>query len=101
MLRYDDPELPEKADVSGHFGRGVDGYQPVLTGSATGRACPWASQWRPRPRSIANEALKRVEIEWEERPFNLDQEEALKPGAPLIESRAVSERQLRRAFGAD
>ena len=24
-----------------------------------------------------------MEIEWEERPFNLDQEEALKPGAPL------------------
>ena len=32
---------------------------------------------------MANEALKLVEIEWEERPFNLDIEEALKPGASL------------------
>ena len=30
VLRYDDPELPEKADVSGHFGKAADGYQPVL-----------------------------------------------------------------------
>jgi CO/xanthine dehydrogenase Mo-binding subunit len=30
---------------------------------------------------IAAQALRVIEIEWEERPFVLDQEDALKPGA--------------------
>ena len=31
---------------------------------------------------VAHEALKLIEVEWEIRPFVLDQEEAIKPGAP-------------------
>jgi len=33
---------------------------------------------------IAEEALKRVEVQWEELPFVLDPGEAMKPGAPVI-----------------
>ena len=44
---------------------------------------------------IANQALKLVEIEWEERPFNLDQEEALKPGAPSDKPGILPRWQLR------
>jgi CO/xanthine dehydrogenase Mo-binding subunit len=83
VLRYDDVELPEKADVSGHFGRGVDGYQPVLNRVGYWQGMPMGVAVAADTEEIANEALKSVHIEWEERPFNLDQEEALKPGAPL------------------
>ncbi len=34
--------------------------------------------------AIADEALRLIEVEWEERPFVLDAEEGLKPGAPLV-----------------
>ncbi len=83
ILRYDDPELPEKADVSGHFGRGVDGYQPVLNRVGYWQGMPMGVAVAAETEDIANAALKLVNIDWEERPFNLDQEEALKPGAPL------------------
>ena len=83
ILRYDDPELPERADVSGHFGRGNDGYQPVLDRCGYWQGMPMGVAVVADTEDIANAALKLVEIEWEERPFNLDQEEALKPGAPL------------------
>jgi CO/xanthine dehydrogenase Mo-binding subunit len=83
ILRYDDPGLPEKADVSGHFGRGVDGYQPVLNRHGYWQGMPMGVAVAAETEEIANEALKLVVIDWEERPFNLDQEEALKPGAPL------------------
>ncbi len=33
---------------------------------------------------ICVEALKLLDVEWEELPFVIDQEEALKPGAPLV-----------------
>ena len=82
VLRYDDPELPEKADVSGHSGR-VRGRQPVLNRAGYWQGMPMGVAVAADTEEIANEALKLVEIEWEERPFNLDQEEALKPGAPL------------------
>lgn len=83
VLRYDDPELPEKADVSGHFGKVHDGYQPVLNRAGYWQGMPMGVAVAAETEDIANEALKLVKIDWEERPFNLDPEEALKPGAPL------------------
>jgi len=79
VLRYDDPELPEKVDVSGHFLE----EEPVLHNVGYWQGMPMGVAVAAETEDIANEALKLVEIEWEERPFNLDQEEALKPGAPL------------------
>ena len=83
ILRYDDPELPEKADLSGHFGQGGQGPEPVLDRVGYWQGMPLGVAVAADTEDIANEALKLVEIDWEERPFNLDQEEALKPGAPL------------------
>jgi xanthine dehydrogenase molybdenum-binding subunit len=83
LLRYDDPELPERADVSGHFGGGTEGHEPVLNRVGYWQGMPMAVAVAADTEDIANEALKLVEIDWEERPFNLDQEEALKPGASL------------------
>ena len=82
VLRYDDPELPEKADTGGHFGKAGQAQSRCSTGSGTGRGCPWASPSPPTPKTSPMQALRLVDIEWEERPFNLDPEEALKPGAP-------------------
>lgn len=79
VLRYDDPELPERADTSGHFLE----EEPVLNRVAYWQGMPLGVAVAADTEDIANEALKLVEVEWEERPFNLDQEEALKPGAPL------------------
>ena len=81
MLRYDDPELPERADLSGHFGKIA--MQPVLNRCGYWQGMPMGVAVVAETENIANEALKLVAIEWETRPFNLDQEEALKPGAPL------------------
>jgi xanthine dehydrogenase molybdenum-binding subunit len=81
ILRYDDPELPERADMSGHFG--AIGMEPVLNRCGYWQGMPMGVAVAAETEDIANEALKLVAIEWEERPFNLDQEEALKPGAPL------------------
>lgn len=83
VLRYDDPKLPERADVSGHFGRGIDGYQPVLNRVGYWQGMPMGVAVAADSEQIANDALKRVKIDWEQRPFNLDPEEALKPGAAL------------------
>ena len=81
ILRYDDPELPERADLGGHFGRLQK--EPVLNRCGYWQGMPLGVAVAAETEEIANEALKLVRIEWEERPFNLDQEEALKPGAPL------------------
>ena len=62
---------------------GTEGHEPVLNRVGYWQGMPMGVAVAADTEEIANEALKLVEIEWEERPFNLDQEEALKPGAPL------------------
>ncbi len=79
VLRYDDPELPEVADLGGH---GPTAIPPVphvahFEGEPVGAAIAADTE------SIADEALRLIPVEWEERPFLLDPEEALKPDAPL------------------
>ncbi|MFA5066401.1 MAG: xanthine dehydrogenase family protein molybdopterin-binding subunit [Dehalococcoidia bacterium] len=81
ILRYDDPELPETAPL---------GFFPGLLVNAT--PLPDVAHFEGEPvgaavaadtESIAEEALSLIEIEWEERPFNLDVEKAAEPGALL------------------
>jgi len=79
ILRYDDPELPEKTDVSGHFLE----QEPVLHNVGYWQGMPLGVAVAAETEDIANKALKLMEIEWEERPFNLTVEEALKPNASL------------------
>jgi xanthine dehydrogenase molybdenum-binding subunit len=79
ILKYDDPELPPEADLGGHAPSSV----PVLPrfahfeGEAAGAAVAADTE------AIAEQALKLIRVEWEQRPFILEGEEALKPGAPL------------------
>jgi len=79
VLRYDDPELPEVADLGGH-------------GPTAERAIPNVAHFEGAPvgvavvadtEDIAEEALRLVKVDWEQRPFLLDVEEALAEDAPL------------------
>ncbi|MCG6880728.1 MAG: xanthine dehydrogenase family protein molybdopterin-binding subunit [Deltaproteobacteria bacterium] len=84
VLRYDDPELPEKADLGGH----APSELPVLPeiahfeGEAVGAAVLADTE------AIAEEALRLIDVEWEIRPFVLDPVAALDPGAPLANPEA-------------
>jgi CO/xanthine dehydrogenase Mo-binding subunit len=83
ILRYDDPGLPAKADTGGHFGKAGGSHEPVLNRVGYWHGMPMGVGIAADTEQIANEALGLVEIEWEVRPFNLDPEKALQPGAPL------------------
>ena len=98
IIRYDDPDLPENFDqviLPGDLlepNRGVptwilgdEGYyEGVLMGAAVAADSI----------EICDEALKLIDIEWEELPFILDTDEALESGAdiiyPFIEEKTTS-----------
>jgi CO/xanthine dehydrogenase Mo-binding subunit len=79
VLRYDDPELPAAADLGGHEPSEVP---PI----------PWIAHFQGEAvgvfivadtEEIAESALRLVKIKWNVRPFVLEPEDAVKPGAPL------------------
>ncbi len=84
VLRYDDPELPATADLGGHVPSSLPPLPRVahFQGEEVGAFVAADSE------EIAEQALKLINVEWEERPFLLDPEEALKPGAPLANPEA-------------
>ncbi len=79
VLRYDDPELPEVADLGGHGPTAI----PVLPRVAHFEGEPVGVAVAAETESIAEEAIRLVEVDWELRPFVLDPEEALKPDSPI------------------
>jgi CO/xanthine dehydrogenase Mo-binding subunit len=79
ILRYDDPELPPEAELGGHAPSSV----PVLPRVAHFEGEEVGAAVAADTEAIAEEALRLIEVEWEQRPFLLDGEEALKPDAPL------------------
>jgi CO/xanthine dehydrogenase Mo-binding subunit len=81
ILRYDDPELPPEADLGGH----EPSSEPVLPKAAHFQGQEVGAVIAADSEEIAEEALKLIDVEWEERPFVLDPEEALQPDAPLAD----------------
>lgn len=81
ILRYDDPELPSVADLGGH----EPSSEPVLLKVAHFQGEEVGAIVAADSEEIAEQALKLIDVEWEERPFVLDPEEALQPGAPLAD----------------
>jgi CO/xanthine dehydrogenase Mo-binding subunit len=79
ILRYDDPELPARADLGAH----APSYLPVLPGVAHFQGEEVGAFVVADTEAIAEEALSLIEVEWDVRPFLLDVEEAIKTGAPL------------------
>jgi xanthine dehydrogenase molybdenum-binding subunit len=80
ILRYDDPDLPESANL-GHYA--VFQNDKPLDGVAHFEGQPMGAAVAADTETIAEEALSLIEIEWEERPFNLDPVAASDPKAPL------------------
>ncbi len=81
ILRYDDPELPESANLG--MSAGFLGNDAPLSGVAHFEGELIGAAVAAETEAIAEEALLLIEIEWEERPFNLDPEKAAEPDAPL------------------
>ena len=78
VLRYDDPELPEGASLGGHELNSVPPLPRIahFQGEEVGAFVVADSE------EIAEEALRRIRVEWKQRPFFLDPLAAKEPGAP-------------------
>ncbi len=90
VLRYDDPELPPVADLGGHF----PSEEPVLPKVAHFQGEEVGAAVAADTEAIAEQALTLIDVVWEERPFVLDVEEALKPDAPLANPEAFPDCNL-------
>jgi CO/xanthine dehydrogenase Mo-binding subunit len=78
ILRFDDPEIKGRKITSTQGSE-----EEVLSEYAYFQGQPLGAVIVADSEEIAEEALSLVEVDWEVRPFVLDQEEALKPGAAL------------------
>ncbi len=79
MLKYDDPEVKNCKVLHGEESDIFD----LLSDTAYFEGQPLGVVVAAESEEIAEQALEALDIEWEQRPFVLDPEEALKPGAPL------------------
>jgi CO/xanthine dehydrogenase Mo-binding subunit len=79
ILRYDDPALPATANLGGH----VPNEIPVLSNIAYFEGEEIGVVVAADTEDIADQALKLIEVEWEERPFLVDIDKAMQTGAPL------------------
>ena len=79
VLRYDDPELPSEAQVYGH----APSYRAVLSAVGHFEGEPMGAAVAADTEEIAEQALKLIEVQWHQRPFNLDVLQAIAPDAPL------------------
>jgi len=89
VLRYDDPEVAGKRAISTYGGE-----EDILAGYAYFQGQQVGAVVAADTEDIANEALKLIDVEWEERPFILDQEEAAEPGAPLTRPESMPESNI-------
>ena len=90
ILRYDDPELPPVADLGGH----EPSSEPVLPKVAHFQGQEVGAVVAADSEEIAELALTLIDVEWEERPFVLDPEEALQPDAPLADPESYPDGNL-------
>lgn len=81
VLRYDNPELPERASMGKVSG--LYGDPPPLSGIAHFEGEPIGAAVAAESEEIAEKALELIRIEWEPRPFNLDIIKAMEKDAPL------------------
>ena len=78
VLRYDDPELPAMANLGGH----VPNLVTLFPDTAYFQGEEVGAMVAADTEQIVDEALSLIEVEWEERPFVLDVDEAVKSTAP-------------------
>jgi len=85
-LRYDDPELPPKVELSGHELKGV----PPLPGTAYFQGEEVGAFVAADSEAIAEQALKMINVQWEQLPFVLDPDEAFEAGSSFGQPGVVS-----------
>lgn len=79
ILRYDDPELQQGVATGGHE---LNSELP-LPGIAHFQGEECGAFVVADSEEIAENALRAIKVEWEQRPFLLDPEKAIEPGAAL------------------
>ena len=94
VIRYDDLEVKDRMLNGSCFcpewvdpelaNWAVKPIHPVLGDQAWYEGQPVGAVVGADSEDIANEALRLIDVEWEVFPFVLDQEEALKPDAPIL-----------------
>ncbi len=94
VLRYDDPALPEGASLGGHELNSVAPIPRVayFQGEECGAFVVADSE------EIAENAVKSIRVEWKQRPFLLDVEKAMEPGAPLTNPEESPESNVHMAY---
>src|SRR4030065_2329200 len=100
ILRFDDPEVRGRDLNGSYFAQGwarpklagwaLKPVHLVLADEAWYEGQPMGAAIAADREAIAHHALSLIHIEWEELPFVLDQEEALKPDAPILRPGAAS-----------
>lgn len=100
VLRYDDPEVKGRLLEGSYFGPkwvapefsgwALKPVSPVLGDEAWFEGQPIGAVVAADTEAIAREALGRIEVDWEELPFVLDEEAALEPNAPILRPAADS-----------
>jgi CO/xanthine dehydrogenase Mo-binding subunit len=86
VLRYDDPEVKERV-VAGSYG--APWY--VLPSFASWEGEPVGIVVAADSAQICDEALKLIDVEWEILPFVIDEEDTLKPNAPILHDKVPTE----------
>ena len=89
VLRYDDPEVEGKKAISTNGGEEL-----ILADYAYFQGQEVGAVVAADTEDIADKALKLIDVEWEQRPFVLDEEEALKPDAPLARPEELPENNI-------
>lgn len=77
VLRYDDPEVAGKRVLTTY-----GGTEDMLAGYSYFQGQHLGAVVAAESSDICNQALSLIRVDWEERPFVLEVEEALAPGAP-------------------
>jgi len=90
VLRYDDPGVQNLANLGGH----VPNLVTVLPHYAYFQGEEVGAMVAGDTESIVEEALKKIEVEWEERPFVLDVETAVHKQSPLANPELYSDGNL-------
>jgi xanthine dehydrogenase molybdenum-binding subunit len=79
VLRYDDPALPQMANLGGH----VPNLVTILSDTAYFHGEEVGVMIAADTEQIVDEALRLIAVDWEELPFVMDTEAAAQKGAPL------------------
>ena len=94
IMRYDDPEIKGRTlngsvggpdRLAGEFsGFALKPESVILAREAWFEGQAVGAMVAAESEEIAKEAIRLIRVEWEQLPFVLDQEEALKPEAPVL-----------------